>query len=289
MNTVSVIPYSRIPPLAALLGKALISRKPGLKDVESLERIDRIVSGAKISPDTLAAFRDLCNFNSADGIPLPFFYVLAQRLQLVMLTDPRFPLGIAGLVHISNSFRQYRQAGLSDSFDMRCHVGGDSMVPAGREFEIVTEFLIDARTAVECRSRFLSRKRGRTPRNKPGTPSVPLEGRRIPLRLPADAGRRYAKVSGDYNPIHLYGWTARLFGFRRPIVQGIYLLSLALSRLEETGSHSCRELSVEYKLPVYLPAEVDVIYRWSEAASSCRFEVRSGADEKLHGKGSLSV
>ena len=36
-------------------------------------------------------------------------------------------------------------------------------------------------------------------------------------RLPADQGRRYAAVSGDYNPIHLYGWAARPFGFKQPI------------------------------------------------------------------------
>ena len=38
--------------------------------------------------------------------------------------------------------------------------------------------------------------------------------------LPAGAGRRYARVSGDYNPIHLWALTARPFGFRAPILHG---------------------------------------------------------------------
>ena len=33
-------------------------------------------------------------------------------------------------------------------------------------------------------------------------------------KLPGDLGRRYAAVSGDHNPIHLYGLTAKAFGFR---------------------------------------------------------------------------
>src|SRR6266487_1403229 len=40
--------------------------------------------------------------------------------------------------------------------------------------------------------------------------------------LPADLGRRYAAVSGDRNPIHLYRLTAWLFGFRRPIAHGMW-------------------------------------------------------------------
>jgi hypothetical protein len=33
----------------------------------------------------------------------------------------------------------------------------------------------------------------------------------------SDIGRRYAKVCGDYNPIHLSAVSARLFGFPRPL------------------------------------------------------------------------
>ena len=33
-----------------------------------------------------------------------------------------------------------------------------------------------------------------------------------------DAGRRYAALSGDCNPIHLWPWSARLMGMRAPII-----------------------------------------------------------------------
>ena len=68
------------------------------------------------------------------------------------------------------------------------------------------------------------------------------EGRRRPLgavraarrptgrwALAADAGRRYAAVSGDRNPIHLSSLAAKAFGFPRAIAHGMYTASLALA------------------------------------------------------------
>ena len=51
-------------------------------------------------------------------------------------------------------------------------------------------------------------------------PDAPARG--LIWRLPADLGRRYASVSGDRNPIHLYGVTAKAFGFPRQIAHGMW-------------------------------------------------------------------
>ena len=44
----------------------------------------------------------------------------------------------------------------------------------------------------------------------------------VEWRLPGDLGRRYAAVSGDRNPIHLYALTAKAFGFPRQIAHGMW-------------------------------------------------------------------
>lgn len=38
-----------------------------------------------------------------------------------------------------------------------------------------------------------------------------------------DTGLRFAAVVSDYNPIHLYPATAKLFGFKRPIAHGMFV------------------------------------------------------------------
>ncbi len=288
MNTSPGIPYSQIPTLGLLLIKAAISRKPGLKETMPLARIERSITGVSIQPDALAAFNNICGFKDSGHIPLPYYYALAQRIQLTLLTDPAFPLGIPGLVHIENTFTQYAEASANDVFDLRCHVEGDTGTPAGRMIEIVTGFFINENRALECRSRFLHRNRGHSSGKNHKLPEPFLEGDKKTIFLPANAGRRYAKVSGDYNPIHLHTLTARAFGFRRPIAHGIYMLALINAALEESLSFSIKELSVEYKRPVYLPSQVDLIHSFSEGDGLCRFEVRSGADEQMQMKGYFS-
>lgn len=54
----------------------------------------------------------------------------------------------------------------------------------------------------------------------------------VEVQVDGDIGRRYAAVSGDYNPHHLYGWTARLIGYPRQIAHGMWTLSRCLSSVE---------------------------------------------------------
>jgi acyl dehydratase len=74
-------------------------------------------------------------------------------------------------------------------------------------------------------------------------------------RVPGDAGRRYAAVSGDINPIHLHPATARLFGLPGAIAHGMWLKARCLAALEGSlaGSYAAE---VRFKLPVRLPSRV---------------------------------
>ena len=58
------------------------------------------------------------------------------------------------------------------------------------------------------------------------------DGTPMDFVVPADIGFQYAKVSGDWNPIHL-PYVARLFGMKAPIVHGMWSLGRTLSNLED--------------------------------------------------------
>jgi acyl dehydratase len=75
-------------------------------------------------------------------------------------------------------------------------------------------------------------------------------------KAPADIGRRYARVSGDYNPIHLSALTARLFGFPQAIAHGLWNKARTLAALGEHLPAANIEIEVEFKKPVRLPSEV---------------------------------
>ena len=77
----------------------------------------------------------------------------------------------------------------------------------------------------------------------------------VEWRLPGDLGRRYAAVSGDHNPIHLYALTAKAFGFPRQIAHGMWSKARCLAALDGRLPDAVT-VEVAFKKPVLLPGTV---------------------------------
>ncbi|MEX2584582.1 MAG: MaoC/PaaZ C-terminal domain-containing protein, partial [Gemmatimonadota bacterium] len=78
--------------------------------------------------------------------------------------------------------------------------------------------------------------------------------------LASSLGRRYAAVSGDVNPIHLFRATARPFGFRSQILHGRCIEALVAHSLVESvlggDPGALRRITVRFSAPLELPAQV---------------------------------
>jgi acyl dehydratase len=70
-----------------------------------------------------------------------------------------------------------------------------------------------------------------------------------------DAGRRYAAVSGDRNPIHLSRLAARAFGFPRAIAHGMWAKARCLAAFEGRLP-AAYTVEVAFRAPILLPARV---------------------------------
>ncbi len=86
------------------------------------------------------------------------------------------------------------------------------------------------------------------------------------LALPADWGRRYARVSGDANPVHTTAWGARLFGATRPFAQGLSLRNAVAVRLARLGE-PLERLQMTFASPAWLGQTLQL------RASDGRFEL----------------
>ena len=95
-------------------------------------------------------------------------------------------------------------------------------------------------------------------------------------KAPADIGRQYARVSGDYNPIHLSALTAKLFGFPQAIAHGLWNTARTLAALHEHLPAANVEIDVEFKKPVRLPSEVVLLS--SAAGSSGELQLNGPGD-----------
>jgi len=108
--------------------------------------------------------------------------------------------------------------------------------------------------------------------------------------LGGGAGRRYARASGDYNPIHLWGWTARPFGFRRPILHGFCTAALVAHALVEGplggDPAALRRLHIVFRAPLPLPAHPRL---WlGEEGGQHWFRVTSDTGDTVHAQGTWS-
>ena len=98
-------------------------------------------------------------------------------------------------------------------------------------------------------------------------------------RVPDDAGRRYAKVSGDVNPIHLSGLSAKAFGFKRAIAHGMWVKARALAALSGRLPDAL-SVDVGFQKPLFLPSTVAL--STAEAGGGWDFAVRNAINGSPH-------
>ena len=68
--------------------------------------------------------------------------------------------------------------------------------------------------------------------------------------------RRYARLSNDFNPIHLHPLLAKLFGLKTSLMHGMYNAHWSLSQLKLNEINASHTIEVVFKKPCYLPSQV---------------------------------
>ncbi|MCD8522767.1 MAG: acyl dehydratase [Saccharospirillaceae bacterium] len=287
--------FSATPGTLSQYARALLARGAGQRDV-TMPDIEALLVGVKAQPERVASYASVCGFRSHSSLlPLTYPHVLAFPLHMELMLHKQFPLALMGLVHIHNEITQYRAIRQEEKLDIRCHFAGSNRTDKGLEFDIRTEVTIGGERVWESVSTNLARMRSDTPRG-PKKERAPLPGFSTAERwtLHSNLGRRYARVSGDSNPIHLYALSARLFGFKSHIAHGMWSKARTAAALQPLlGTDACR-LTTEFKLPVFLPATVELNYNLHETLTTEQttqagidFELRCIRGEKVHMKGRI--
>jgi len=111
-------------------------------------------------------------------------------------------------------------------------------------------------------------------------PDLPVEAE---WPLAGDLGRSYGAVSGDRNPIHMYGLSAKAFGFPRQIAHGMWTKARCVAALE-ARLPGAFEVEVAFKRPILLPSKVEFTSAAAAAAADggVNFAVRSAPDGEPH-------
>jgi acyl dehydratase len=259
----TILRLDRLPSLGPLYARAALMPKSRPRDVEALPNLRVEVAGVRSDAALLARYRHVCGFTDASSMPITWPQTLAAALQIVVLVHPTFPLPAMGVVHLSQSIELLEELGSDALLDLSCAVGAWERTARGLEFELLTEAHHAGRVVWRGTTRILGRLKAREPSVRPaalGAEAASIDqtppARSVCWWVPEDLGRRYGAVSGDYNPIHLWAATARPFGFKRAIAQGMWLLARCAAELEDDVGPGPRTLSVDFRRPVSLPSKV---------------------------------
>jgi acyl dehydratase len=201
-----------------------------------------------------ARYAALCGFPHKDTLPLPYPHLLAFGLHMEIMTSGDFPYPAIGTVHLENSITQHRPIAATEALQVTARPANLRPHPKGTVFDMLTTVHSRGELVWEETSTFL--RRGKGEESAPaGTsfPEAPPTG--TVWKLPGDLGRRYAAVSGDHNPIHLYPLTAKALGFPRQIAHGMWSMARCVGALENRLPDQVR-VDVAFKKPVLLPGSV---------------------------------
>jgi acyl dehydratase len=263
------------PSLAPLFGKAVLTgftRRGGDLPDTVYELPD-----VSIDREHLALYDRVCGFRLTDELPPTYPHILSFPLQVKLMTDPGFPFPLVGSVHLANRITQHRPLRTDERPTLRVHVENLRDHPKGKQFDMISEALVDGSAVWTGVSTYLRRGPGsgeETPKQTETPEPTAI------WRVPADTGRRYAEVSGDRNPIHLHPLTARLFGFPRAIAHGMWTKARCLAAFEGRLPNEYT-VDVRFKAPVLLPATV------AFAAETGSFRLSDAKTGKPHVAGSI--
>ncbi len=209
----------------------------------------------RIDAAHVAAYAGVCGFEPSQALPFTYPHMLAFPLHMGIMTDASFPFPAIGTVHVGNSITRHRAISPTEALDVAATAVDLRPHPKGRVFDLVTTVTSGDETVWESTSTYLRLGKGDPSARAETDPFDVVAGTGTVWRLPADLGRRYAGVSGDHNPIHLYALTAKAFGFPRQIAHGMWskarCVAAMANRLPDAG-----RVEVEFKKPVFLPGKV---------------------------------
>lgn len=251
------IKQSQLPSTVSLLAKAMLK-----KGREPLPAINLAIEGFTFERANVNRYNTCCGLPQ-DRLPLPYLFVATQPAQLMLLTHPSVSLKLLGMIHTHVSFHQQTPLQIGKAYDFTLGVIECIQTDKGLEFELEGRFTLDSVYQASYRSRCLLRDKLPTNDRKKITEVTGDEGgqalawtKRDKLTLTPQIARGYAAVSGDYNPIHLHWLTAKPFGFKAPIIHGMYSVAKMFAAIDS----SVNQVEFTFRRPAFLPsiAELEV-------------------------------
>jgi len=295
-----------LPTLGSLYGRAALGAaraKLGSKaSLTSLPQEAVLARHPGVSAEQAESYRHLFGGETFDGahrssLPSVLVHIIGFPVQMALMSRADFPLPLMGLVHLSNEVEHRAPVTVDQPVQILVRAENLRAHRRGTQVDIVVSVLEDSADAETLDDRqllwrgvstYLSRGiylAGRVEETtESGTKEFTPPAKTATWRLGSGAGRAYAAVSGDYNPIHVSTLGAKALGMPAAIVHGMYSAGRMLEGREpEAAGH---RWSITFEAPITLPATVAFAAEKTDAETT-RFSGWNPRKARRHFHGEL--
>jgi len=272
---------ARLPSIWATYPRVLLNRRPLVTDVKDPQEISVSVRGVRLDGREAGRYASMCGFDPAAGLPVTFPHVLAMPLHLKIFAQRAFALRPMGLIHLANVIECPGELTSGREMDIIARACNYQSTDAGLAFDMATEISAGGQVLWKETCVFLSRwpeAAGRGGARPPRPPKAPKDSAVLAeLEVTRETAWAYARVSEDFNPIHLSNRAARFFGLRGAIGHGMWSLARSLAQAPLPVIPRGARIDTQFLTPVQLPARV-AIKEWTAEGQKKRAlcDVRTG-------------
>ncbi len=243
--------------LAALAAKLPGGAPPTVNAADfAIEPVTYHVAQVTADPDQLERYQRLVGEPTDEFLPAGFVHVLAFPAAMAIMVRPKFPLPVAGMIHLTNRASMARPIHRSETLEVYAWAQNLTGHDKGTAVDLVVEVRSSGEPVWRGVSTYLAKGKFLVGRGDPAERAdfvAPVPTAR--WRLSPRNAKAYAAISGDRNPIHTSLLGAKAFGFPKPIAHGMYTAARALADSRALRPQAF-DWTVEFGRPVLLPAQV---------------------------------
>ena len=232
--------------------------KPDAKEILGYKRVCGFADPRKIDSNKISLY-DI----DPDSTNIPASYLQTLFIEILgkFITTDHFPIRPMGLIQVGQSFEQKRAVTTDERLDLSCKLHGVTKSLKGVHTQFLLEVVSDKEVVWQGISTFFTRSKNKQPKKKVAKKEEQFLETKESIFVPRNTGLKYANVSGDYNPHHLYGFTAKMVGFKQPIAHGMWSLARVMASMEKKfGTHYPLRADAAFKLPIFMPATISLGY-----------------------------
>ena len=261
MPNTSKIQFARLPSMVPAYARVLAGKKPySAPEGTVVTPVELEVRRVTLSATHLQRYREICSVPTSSRVPPAYLHTVAMPLHMQLFIADKFPVKVLGLIHLRNTIRLFRDPPLNAPLKLTVHFDTMRLTPFGQEYDFTTRYMLENEVVWEEVSTMFARGNA-PPKEGSKRPSIersnhPASGVKTDsLNIAENTGWRYARVSGDFNPIHLTARTAKMFGFKQAVAHGMWSMGRCLGSAASELPAGRIQVDTQFKLPVYLPSE----------------------------------